>query len=86
MFRYQDTKKLSVPGEIQHKVVTEVRQVTYINNDPDPKAEIPLTTVGFETVKEEVRSPGSTFVPIVVGSKTVDNRKEEKPKFVKKSY
>lgn len=86
MFRYQDNNKVSVAGEIQHKVVTEVRSVTYINNNPDPKAEIPLTTVGFETVKEEVRSPGSSVVPRVVGSKTVDNRKEGKPKYVKNKF
>lgn len=86
MFYYQDTGKLSEPRELQRKVITEVRQVTYVNNNPDPKANEPLTTTGFEPVKEMVVSSSYVVVPKVVGSKTVDNRSEETPSKYKKSY
>jgi hypothetical protein len=81
MFKYQDTNKVSQLRESQYKVVTEVRTVTYLNDNPNPKILEPVTTTGYETVKELVVSPGKVVTPRVVGSKTVDNRnKEEKRK------
>lgn len=77
MFRYQDTKKVSQPGELQRKIITEVRRVTYLNDNPNPKVTEPVITEGYEPVKELVVS--SQFVNVVktVGQKTVDNRKQK---------
>lgn len=84
MFHYQDTGKLSKPKESQRKVVTEVRKVTYLNNLPDEEIKeliklgqpvLPVTTVGYETVKEMVVSPEfCDIIPKVVETKTVDAR------------
>lgn len=77
MFRYADNGKVSQARELQRRVVTEVRTVTYLNNNPDPKKEEPLTTEGFEVVKEIVVSQDYALsVPKVVGTKMIDNRFE----------
>lgn len=77
MHRYANNNKVSGPRELQRKVVTEVRQVTYLNNNPDPKKEEPLTTMGIETVTEISVSPDFvTGFPKIVGTKTIDNRFE----------
>jgi hypothetical protein len=80
MFRYQDTGKLSQPQESQRMVVTEVRQVTYLHNNPNPKISEPITSEGFETVTEMVVSQGYVCVPKVVGHKTVDGRRDSQIK------
>jgi len=76
MFRYADTGKVSKPRELQRKVVTAVRKVTYMNNHPDPKVTEPILSEGFETVTEAVVSPEYIGVPLIVGTKTVDGRQE----------
>lgn len=74
MFQYQDTGEYSKPGEVQRKVVTKLRKVTYLNDSPNPKVEEPVVTYGTEIVEEMAVSAAYNRMPITVGSKTVDNR------------
>lgn len=77
MFKYSDINKVSQPRELQRKVVTEARKVTYLNNNPDPKSEEPLVTEGWEIVSEMVVSQNYPLItPIFCESKTIDNRFE----------
>lgn len=84
MFYYQDNGKLSKSGELQRKVVTKIREVTYINDSPNPKVAEPITTQGFEIVEEIVASLEFTAIPQVVGQKTVDKRNPER--VIKRSF
>lgn len=74
MFIYQDTGKVSKPGEAQRKVVTKVRQVTYYNDSTNPTVEEPVISYGTEIVEELAVSKDYTANPVVVGKKTVDRR------------
>lgn len=76
MFRYADTGKVSQPKEMQRKVVTAVRKVTYLNNHPNPKVTEPIVSEGYETVTELVVSPSYNEAPQVVENKTVDGRQD----------
>lgn len=84
MFYYQDTRKLSKYGELQRKVVTKIREVTYINDSRNPKVAEPITTQGFEIVEEIVASPDFQCIPQVVGQKTVDKRNPDR--VIKRSF
>lgn len=79
MFRYADTGEISKPGEIQRKVVPEVRKVTYLNDSPNPEVGEPVVTYGYETVSEMIVSPEYPDIsPIIVEEKTVDNRNPDR--------
>jgi hypothetical protein len=71
MFRYDDTGKLSQPGEKQNKVIVKTRKMTYHNpildrkGKPviDRKTKEPLikTSYGYEIVKEIVADPKGEY-------------------------
>lgn len=76
MFRYQDSNQVSKSGEVQRKVVTKVRQVSYLNNHPNPKVTEPIVSVGYEVVEEKIVGPDYSGEPQIVGEKTVDGRND----------
>jgi hypothetical protein len=76
MFKYQDTNQVSKSGESQRKVVTKIRQVTYLNNHPNPKVEAPIESRGFEVVEEKIVSGDYQGEPEIVGERTVDGRRD----------
>lgn len=75
MFRYADTQEVSKSGELQRKVVPEIRKVTYLNDSPNPEVEEPVVSYGYETVSEMVVSKDyPTIAPAIVEEKTIDSR------------
>jgi hypothetical protein len=78
MFRYANSNSLSKPKEPQNKIVTKIRQVTYIHDNG-------VVAQGFETVEELTLDPAKPQPPVeMVGHKTVyvalPKQKKEKNK------
>lgn len=90
MFKYDNSNRQSKPKEKQIKHVAQVRKVTYINPNKDPKKkDQPIISEGWEIVREIVTDPQVplTMPADVVGSKTVEfvppKKKERKQDFRK---
>ncbi len=75
MFRYDNSLGQSQPKEKQIKHVSQIRKVTYINPNPDPKKkDKPIISEGWEIVKEIVVDP---TVPLTMAADVVDQKTVE---------